>query len=110
MRTQVTQSTLGHTHVHGNDVQQVLVDFASRLIFHDRDLDALRVNISRDLSQATAHIQPVRHTAGKANQLTLVKHRHGEREMVQVTACGVRIVRHQDVTRVDVFVAKVTNL
>ena len=39
-----------------------------------------------------------------------MEHWHGESEMVQVTACGVGVIGHQNVAGVDVLVAKVADL
>ena len=110
LRAQVTQGPLGQAHVHGNDVNQVLVHHAGLLVLDDGHLDALGEDVGGDLAEAAAYVQPVRHAAGKANELALVEHRHGEGEVVQVAARGVGVVGDQDVARLDVLVAKVPDL
>ena len=48
----------------------------------------------------------MRHAASEANQFTLMKNRHRESKVIQMTACGVGIIGDHDVAWVNVFIPK----
>ena len=110
LRAQVAERLLGQAHVHGDDVDQLLVDLAAAAVLHDGDLDPLGVDVGRDRAERAAHVEPVRHAAGEADQLPLVEDRHGEGEVVEVAAGRVGVVGDEDVAGVDVLVAVVLDL
>ena len=93
---------LGQAHVHGDDVDEFLVDDACALILHDRDLDAFGEDVRRDLAERAADIEPMRHAAGERDQLALVEDRHREGEVVEMAAGGVGVVGDEDVAGLDV--------
>src|SRR6516165_12000457 len=89
--------------IHANDVEEILIDLAAILVLHNRDLDALRVDIRGHAAKYATDVEPMRHAAGKRDELALVEDQQGKGEMIEMTAGGVGIIGDIDVARLHVF-------
>ena len=86
------------------------VDHAAILIFQDRDLQPLRIDVGAHAAEDAADVEPVRHAAGEGHELALVEDRQRERDMVEMAAGEIGVVGDVDVGGADVGGAEMRNL
>ena len=75
----------------------------ARKIFTKGICESLGENISGDAAELPADVLPVRHRAGKRNQLALVENGQGKNQVIEMAAHGVTIIGEQNVAGLDVF-------
>ncbi len=101
LRPQVADGAIRDPHVHANDLEQFLVQFAGAIHLHDRHLQAFGIDIRRDPAERAADVLPMRHAGRKSDQFVAGEDRHRERHVIEVAAGGVGVVGEQHVARLD---------
>ena len=93
---EIAQALLGNPHVRQQDIEGGLVEAATLLDLHWRDANAFLVDLGGLARHAArdhaAHISPVGAYRGEKHQLPVLEHRENDRDVVEVSAAGIRVV------------------
>ena len=107
MRLDIAQHLIGHADVFGNDLEYFRHDLACAVEFHRRQGQTFLENaVGVSGVTAPADIGLVCDVDGKSNDFSLVKYRHGERNVVQMTGGEPRVIGDRHVIWVPVRPAR----